>query len=109
MAAPISILEVTKLMVRRLMLPLLGLTGFLMICVAGYIWLEGAGWVNALYWTIHPYALPHQRIRDATKIYSIAVYVGVFSFQVWIAERVLVSLFHPEGRTAGGRRMRDLA
>jgi voltage-gated potassium channel len=109
MAAPISILDVTKLMVRRLMLPVLGLAGFLMICVAGYIWLEGARWVNALYWTIHPYALPHERIRDATKIYSIAVYVGVFSFQVWIAERVLVSLFHPEGRTAWRMMMTDLA
>lgn len=91
------------------MLPVLGLAGFLMICVAGYIWLEGARWVNALYWTIHPYALPHERIRDATKIYSIAVYVGVFSFQVWIAERVLVSLFHPEGRTAWRMMMTDLA
>ena len=109
MPTAISIRDVTKLMGRRLALPILALAGFLVICVAGYVWLEGVRWVDALYWTIHPYALPHDRIRDATKIYSIAVYVGVFAFQVWIAERVLVSLFHPEGRTAWRTMMTDLA
>jgi TrkA-N domain len=109
MPTPISIRPVTKLMGRRLALPVLALAAFLMICVAGYVWLEGVRWVDALFWTIHPYALPHDRIRDATKIYSIAVYVGVFAFQVWIAERVLVSLFHPEGRTAWRMMMTDLS
>jgi voltage-gated potassium channel len=109
MATAISIRDITKLIGRQLVLPVLALVGFLMICVAGYIWLEGTRWVNALYWTIHPYALPHERIRDATKLYSIFVYVGVFSFQVWIAERVLVSLFHREGRTAWRTMMTDLA
>jgi voltage-gated potassium channel len=109
MPTAISIRDVTKLMGRQLVLPVLALAGFLMLCVAGYVWLEGARWVNALYWTIHPYALPHERIRDATKLFSIVVYVGVFSFQVWIAERVLVSLFHPEGRTAWRTMMTDLA
>jgi voltage-gated potassium channel len=37
------------------------------------------------------------------------VYIGVFSFQVWIAERVLVSLFHPEGRMAWRTMMTDFA
>jgi voltage-gated potassium channel len=109
MPTAISIRDVTKLMGRRLALPVLALAGFLMICMAGYVWLEGVRWVDALFWTIHPYALPPDRIRDATKIYSIAVYAGLFSFQVWIAERVLVSLFHPEGRTAWRTMMTDLA
>jgi len=65
--------------------------------------------VDKLFWPIHSYVLPPDRIRDATKIYCIAVYAGVFSFQVWIAERVLVSLFHPEGKTAWRTMMTDLA
>jgi voltage-gated potassium channel len=109
MPTALSIRDVAKLMGRRLALPVLALAGFLIVCMAGYVWLEGARWVNAMYWTIHPYALPHERIHDATKLFSIAVYVGVFAFQVWIAERVLVSLFHPEGRTAWRMMMTDLS
>jgi len=109
MPTAISIRDVVKLMGRRLALPVLALAGFLLICMAGYAWLEGAGWVDALFWTIHPWALPSDRIQGATKLYSIAVYAGVFSFQVWIAERVLVSLFHPEGRTAWRTMMTSLA
>jgi len=41
MPTAISICDVTKLMGRRLALPVLVLVGFLMICMAGYVWLEG--------------------------------------------------------------------
>jgi voltage-gated potassium channel len=97
MATRTSILGVARLLVTRLLLPLLLLAGFMAVCAVGYVLLARIGWVDAFFWIIHPSAIDPGRVSKATKIFSIAVYAGVFFFEVWIAERVLVSLFHPEG------------
>ncbi|MGA8074493.1 MAG: NAD(P)-binding protein [Candidatus Acidiferrales bacterium] len=97
MALRISIFDVVRLLVKRLWLPLLSLAGFLVVCAGGYVWLARISWVDAFFWIFNPHAIDPGRVHKATKIFSIAVYAGVFFFQVWIAERVLVSLFHPEG------------
>ena len=55
------------------------------------------GWVDAFFWIFHPSAIDPARVHAGTKVFSIVVYCGVFFFEVWIAERVLVSLFHREG------------
>ena len=39
-------------------------------------------------------------MRNATKFFSLFVYVGVFAFQIWIAERVLATIFSQQGREA---------
>lgn len=92
----ISILEVAQVLLKRLWLPFVSLAAFLVICMTGYSWLEGVSWVDSLFWIIHPYSMHPEGLKNATKLFSIAVYAGVFTFEVWIAERALVSLFHPE-------------
>jgi hypothetical protein len=33
-------------------------------------------------------------VRDTTKFFSIFVYFGVVAFQIWVAERLLITLFN---------------
>lgn len=82
---------------RRLWLPLLVLVGFLGGCVAVYMRLEGLRALDALFWVIHPHAIEYRTARTATKIFALFVYVGVFAFQIWIAERVLLTIFSRHG------------
>jgi voltage-gated potassium channel len=97
MAMRVTIFDVARILAKRLLLPLVSLTGFLLLCAGGYVLLARISWVDAFFWIIHPHAIDATRVHNGTKLFSIGVYVGVFFFEVWIAERVLVSLFHPEG------------
>ena len=71
---------------------------FSALCVAVYGELEGLAWQDALFWIIHPYSIDYHTARNATKFFSLFVYIGVFAFQIWIAERVLVTIFSQQGR-----------
>jgi len=82
------------LFVRRLWLPVLVFAAFSTVCVLVYMRLEGLRWLDALFWMIHPHSLDYRSVHKATKVFSFFVYVGVFAFQVWIAERVLVTIFN---------------
>ncbi len=82
---------------RRLWLPLLVLVGFLGMCVFVYVHLEGLRPLDALFWVIHPHAIEYRTVHPSTKIFSLFVYVGVFAFQIWIAERVLLTVFSRHG------------
>ncbi|PYX90367.1 MAG: hypothetical protein DMG68_02080 [Acidobacteria bacterium] len=86
-------LRILILFVRRLWLPLALLAAFLGISIAVYMKLEGLGGLDALFWVIHPHSIEYRAVHKATKIFSFFAYVGVFAFQVWIAERVLVTIF----------------
>ena len=88
------------LFLRRLWLPVLLLAGFGTLCVVVYSRLEGLRWQDALFWMIQPHAIDYRTVHNATKFFSIFVYVGVFAFQVWIAERVLVTIFNRQGMEA---------
>ena len=46
-------------------------------------------------------------MRDATKFFSLLVYIGVFAFQIWVAERILVTVFRKQGREAWKRMIND--
>jgi voltage-gated potassium channel len=85
------------LFLRRLWLPVAVFAGFSTLCVLVYMRLEGLHWLDALFWIIHPYSMDYRVIHRATKVFSFFVYVGVFTFQVWIAERVLVTIFNRQG------------
>lgn len=74
--------------------------GFCLVCVAVYSRLEGLRWVDALFWIIHPHSIEYRKVRDATKLFAMFVYVGVFAFQIWVAERVLVTIFRRQGLEA---------
>ncbi len=81
--------------------PLFWLIVFHVIIIVAYVSLESAHWIDALWWVTHPSAIP-QTAQAATKIFSIFVFVGVFVFQIWFAERLLVILFSSEGKFLWG-------
>lgn len=82
---------------RRLWLPAALFAAFNVLCVLVYTGIEGIRWQNALFWIVHPHAIYPDRVRDSTKFFSMFVYLGVFAFQIWIAERVLVTIFRRQG------------
>src|SRR5690348_941954 len=85
---------------RRLWLPLVVLAAFLGGCVFVYMRLEGLRPLDALFWVIHPHSIEYRSVHKATKIFAMFVYVGVFAFQIWIAERVLLTIFSRHGMEA---------
>lgn len=82
---------------RRLWLPLLVLAAFLGMCVLVYRRLEGLSALDALFWIIHTHSIDYKAVHKSTKIFALFVYVGVFAFQIWIAERVLLTFFSRQG------------
>ena len=90
-------LRVLLLFLRRLWLPLVVFAAFSLMCVLVYQRLEGLSWQDALFWMIQPHAIDPKHVRNATKIFSLFVYMGVFAFQIWVAERVAVTIFHRQG------------
>lgn len=82
---------------RRLWLPLLVLAAFLGMCVLVYRRLEGLNTLDALFWVIHTHSIDYKAVHKSTKIFALFVYVGVFAFQIWIAERVLLTFFSRQG------------
>lgn len=83
--------------VRRLWLPLLVLAGFLGMCVLVYTRLEGLRPLDALFWIIQTHSIDYRTVHKSTKIFALFVYAGVFAFQIWIAERVLLTFFSRQG------------
>jgi voltage-gated potassium channel len=92
--------RITVLFIRRLWLPTLVFGAFCLICVTMYMRLEGLRASDAFFWIFHPYSIDYRSVRTTTKLFSIFVYVGVFAFQVWIAERALVTIFNRQGLEA---------
>jgi voltage-gated potassium channel len=93
---------------RRLWLPVAVFAAFSTLCVLVYMRLEGLRWLDALFWVIHPHSIDYRFVHGATKAFSFFVYVGVFTFQVWIAERVLVTIFNRQGVEAWKSMINDV-
>src|SRR5258708_32166183 len=87
-------IRVFVLFLRRLWLPLLVFAGFSLMCVLVYRHLEGLRWQDALFWMIQPHAIDYLKVRNATKFFSLFVFVGVFAFQICVAESVLITIFN---------------
>jgi hypothetical protein len=64
--------------------------------------------LDALFSVIHPHSINYRLVHGATKAFSFFVYVGVFTFQVWIAERVLVTIFNRQGVEAWKSMINDV-
>jgi voltage-gated potassium channel len=80
--------------VRALLLPGVAFVLFLAGVATGYARLESVPILEAVYWVFHPYAMEaHGPLRPETRTLGILAYGGLFFFQVWFAERVLVTLF----------------
>jgi voltage-gated potassium channel len=89
--------RIVLVFIRRLWLPILVLAAFLGVCVVFYTRAEGLRPLDALFWVIHPHSIEYRAAHRSTKIFSIFVYAGVFALQIWIAERVLVTIFSRHG------------
>ncbi len=93
-------LRILILFIRRLWTPLAVLAAFLGICVIVYMRLEGLRPLDALFWVIHTHSIDYRVVHRSTKIFALFVYVGVFAFQIWIAERILLTIFSHQGAEA---------
>ena len=102
-------IKIVVLFLRRLWLPLLVFAGFSLACVLVYRRLEGLTWQDALFWMIQPHAIDARRVKNATKLFSILVYGGVFAFQIWVAERVAVTIFNRQGMEAWRTMVNDFS
>lgn len=90
-------LRILLVFLRRLWLPLLVLAGFLGVCVAVYMRLERLRPLDALFWVIHTHSIDYHAVHSSTKVFALFVYGGVFAFQIWIAERILLTIFSRQG------------
>jgi voltage-gated potassium channel len=102
-------LRILLLFLRRLWLPLVVFAGFSLMCVLVYRRLEGLSWQDALFWMVQPHAIDPKHVRNATKLFSIFVYAGVFGFQIWVAERVAVTIFKRQGVEAWRTMVNDIS
>ena len=83
--------------------------GFSALCVLVYMRLEGLRALDAFFWIIHPHAIEYRSVHNRTKLFSIFVYLAVFAFQVWIAERVLLTFFSRHGMEAWKSMVNDIS
>ncbi|MDD8018382.1 MAG: NAD-binding protein [Bacteroidota bacterium] len=93
--------------VRAFMAPLLAMSAFVIGVVFFYMRVEGVSWVDAFFWITHPHGIPESS-KAITKLFSVFVYGGVFFFQIWFVERILVSIFRKEATKLWGTRMSEL-
>src|SRR5208337_5625131 len=102
-------LRVVLLFLRRLWLPLVVFAGFSLVCVLVYRHLEWISWQDALFWMIQTHAIDAKRVHNSTKFFSLFVYGGVFAFQLWVAERVAVTIFNRQGMDAWRTMVNDVS
>jgi voltage-gated potassium channel len=86
------------ILVRRLVVPFLLFLLFILFCVLIYMRLEHLRFTDALFWVAHPHAMEVLRIRTATKYCSLFVAVGIFAFEIWFAERILLTFLGHQGK-----------
>ncbi len=104
-----NLLKVSRLVLTAVLSPLIFLVLFFAISMVIYKHLEeDISWVDAFFWITHPHAISEDR-KDLTKIFAFIVYVGIFFFQVWFIERILVNIFSGELKTLWRRRMSEFA
>ncbi len=88
--------------------PLIFLILFFAVSMIVYKNLEkDISWVDAFFWITHPHAISEHR-KDLTKLFAFVVYVGIFFFQVWFIERILVNIFSGELKILWRKRMSEV-
>jgi voltage-gated potassium channel len=89
--------RIVVVFIRRLWLPILVFAGFNLLCVRVYMRLEHLRWPDALFWILNPHSIDYHSVHNATKFFALFVYTCVFAFQIWIAERILATVFRRQG------------
>jgi voltage-gated potassium channel len=86
------------ILVRRLLGPFLLFLVFVLASVLFYMRAERLSFADALFWFTHPHAIEYQHARTITKYFSIVVSFGVFAFEIWFAERILLTFVGHQGK-----------
>jgi voltage-gated potassium channel len=86
------------ILVRRLVVPFLLFLLFVLGSVAVYMRLEHLAFSDALFWFAHPHAIDYLHARTSTKHFSILVSIGTFAFEIWFAERILLTFVGHQGK-----------
>lgn len=86
------------ILVRRLIFPFVLFLVFVLLCVLTYMRLEHLAFADALFWVAHPHAIEYRSVCAATKYFSLVVAVGIFAFEIWFAERILLTFVGHQGR-----------
>ena len=86
------------IVVRRLIRPFVLFLLFVLICVVTYLRLEHLRFSDALFWVAHPHAIEYRQVRTGTKYFSLLVAIGIFAFEIWFAERILLTFIGHQGR-----------
>jgi len=102
-------MRVLLVFLRRLLLPLVFFAGFTALCIVVYHRLEGLNWLDAVFWMIHPHSIDYQKVHPATKVFALFAYLGVLTFQIWAAERVLVTIFSRQSVEAWRTMVNDVS
>ena len=84
--------------VRRLIGPFVLFLVFLLFCVLTYMRLEHLHFADAVFWVAHPHAIEYRDVRTTTKYFSLFVAIGIFAFEIWFAERILLTFVGHQGR-----------
>jgi len=83
---------------RRLLVPVLLFLGFVLLCVLTYMRLEHLRFADALFWVAHPHAIDYLQVRKGTKYFALVVAAGIFAFEIWFAERIILTFVGHQGR-----------
>lgn len=86
------------ILVRRLVVPFLLFLVFVLFGVIVYMRLEHLSFSNALFWFAHAHAIEYERVHTSTKYFSILVAFGVFAFEIWFVERILLTFIGHQGK-----------
>ena len=93
--------------VRAFITPLVSSAVFVVGVTLVYMYTENVPWVDGFFWITHPHAIP-ETSKAGTKLFAVGVYAGVVLFQIWIVERILVSIFNKEAKKIWGARVNDV-
>ncbi len=88
------------ILVRRLVVPFLLFLLFVLVCVFAYMRLEHLSFSDALFWFAHPHSIEYRHARAPTKYFSILVALGIFGFEIWFVERILLAFVGHQGKEA---------
>lgn len=86
------------ILVRRLFVPVLLFVGFVLLCVLTYMRLEHLRFADALFWVTHSHAIDYLHVRKPTKYFALVVAFGIFAFEIWFAERIILTFVGHQGR-----------
>src|SRR5271170_1522983 len=86
------------IILRRLVVPVLLFASFVLTCGFIYQRLEHLRFNDAMFWVAHPHAIDYLKVRSITKWFSMFVAFGVFAFEIWFAERILLTFIGHQGR-----------